>query len=154
MNETYLTLNSLFETLANALGYSYQKGRLSQINTVFRNSGAKYPLCYALEFVGNYPNSTNLGPESLKATTIEVIIIFVAIEVSGSRQQPDTDNDDKTAIKAEQWNNAERFLFNLYEGNLPILQQLSFSDGQVYELDDNQTADGAMDRDWETVGKR
>ena len=113
----YDELNSLFDTLATAMGLSYENGPKDQLNTVLREVNTKYPICYSLPFIQLGNQSSETGPEFLNYDLYDVQIAFLDIDGT-TKRTPDTNNEEKRSIISAQFVNAKTFLFNLYEGEL------------------------------------
>ena len=62
---TYNELNTVFDTIAVAMGLSYENGPQDQLNTVLREVNTKYPICYSLPFIQVFPQKSDFGPEWL-----------------------------------------------------------------------------------------
>ena len=139
---TYNELNTVFDTIAVAMGLSYENGPQDQLNTVLREVDTKYPICYSLPFIQVFPQKSDFGPEWLNYDMYDVQIAFLDIDGT-TKRTPDTNNEEKRSILNAEFNHAKTFLYNLYEGELAGLVGSSVESVTINPLTIFQGMNGA-----------
>lgn len=137
---TYNELNTLFETIATAMGLSYEEGGLNQLNTVLRDVNTKYPICYSLRFIQVFDPNKSDTPEDDNISSFNVQLLF--LDINETKQAPDTNNADKRNNISRQFEYANQFKYNLKYGSLAGLDAITFKFKEINALDRNQGMNG------------
>lgn len=137
---TWQEVSNLFNAIANGLSLSYEEGTADHINMVFQGVD-KYPLCYALP-ASLLSTGAGTGPEPFVYRIWEGQIAFIDID-STFATAPDMQNLDRTQLRSAMIEQAETFVFNLYESNL-IPGDLVIESWKVDQLTMNVSGDAAF----------